>query len=93
MFLRVPLSIFDAFIRRYPEEAPKLSENFLSLSIFTRADGVFIPPDLLCGIRSCRRVVGHMTACLAALMWDLDCEPVPFDDRGSKIFGWTASLF
>ena len=30
-FLRVPLSILD--VRRFPEEAPKLSANFLSLSV------------------------------------------------------------
>ena len=32
-FLRVTLSIFDVFVRRFLMEAPKLSDNFLSLSL------------------------------------------------------------
>ena len=62
IFLGVPLSIL--FSRCFPEEAPKLSENFLSLSISTRAAEVFLPPFILSGIRSCLRVFDFW-----ALVW------------------------
>ena len=38
-FLGVILSIF--FVRSFPKEAPKLSVNFISLSIYEQGDGVF----------------------------------------------------
>ena len=34
----------------------------------------------------------HLTAFLAALLWDPACNSVPCDDRGSEILGGTASL-
>ena len=55
-FLRISLSIFD--IRRFPEEAPELPVNFISLSISAQASEVFLPPDILGGIHVFRQVYG-----------------------------------
>ena len=42
-YLRVPLSVF--YVRRFPEEAPKFPENFLSLSTPCKLLRFFLPPD------------------------------------------------
>ena len=67
-FLRVTLSIFDVFVRHFSMEAPKLSDNFLSLSLSVWSADIFLLPNLLDGLRSCNRVVNHLTACLVALL-------------------------
>ena len=65
-FLGVTLSI--VFVRRFPEEASKLSANFLTVS---EISGSSIPSNILVVIRSCIRVADHLTACLKAFLWTL----------------------
>ena len=59
LFLGVPYSIIFVWI--FPEEAPKLSSNFLSLSNSARDAEDFLPPVLIRGICSCRQVVYHLS--------------------------------
>ena len=40
----------------FPEAAPKLSEDFLSLTISARAADIFLLPDLIGSLRYCRQV-------------------------------------
>ena len=69
----------------FPKEAPKLSSNFLSLSIFAQAAQVFLPPDHLVGILSYLLVVNRLTAHLAELLWDISCSSVTCDDRSKNV--------
>ena len=58
--LGVALSII--FVPSFPEEARKLSDNFLSLSISAQSADDFFPADILDSIRSCRRFFYFLTA-------------------------------
>ena len=87
-FLRVTLSIFDVFVWRFLMEAPKLSDNFLSLSLSLWSAEIFLLTYILDGLSSCNQVVDRPTACLVALLWYIFCPSVPCDDRGSKVLGY-----
>ena len=56
-------------------------------TIFSLQAGAFVPSDLLGGLRSCPHIFDRLDAFLAALLWDLSCPSVLYDDSVSKVFG------
>ena len=93
LFLGVPLYIFD--VRCFPEEAPKFLVNFILLSISLWAAEVFLPPNILGGLRSCLSVDDIRQFFWSRSLWSLGstCPLFSLSDRGSKVLGRTASRF
>ena len=72
LLFRVTLSI--VFVWSFPEEAPKLLDIFLTVSL---QSGSYVPSDILRGLPSCCRVSDHLTSRIEAFLQDLDCPKVP----------------
>ena len=90
-FLRVSLLIFD--VRRFLEEDPNLPVNFFSLSLSARAAEVFLPYNIISGLRSSCEVVDiHPLVWRRSFRALRDSRPLSsLRDRDSKVLGGNAS--
>ena len=71
----------------FPEAVPKLSADFLLLAISVQAAEVFYSPDLLGGLRFCRRVDILLRSYLAGFFGIFLFPKGSLFSRGSKILG------